>query len=282
MRSLAGNMDDTAALFISLIAAVPALYMLYAGQSLARRPDVRAGALSVLVALVNMAVALCFLIVDTFLRGLAPFLPLAVLASGVAMLAFGLSVYHWVERRRTAFAPDYSYGLLAAGIGTLLIVAALFIPILPSQLSPRSQKSLLTLASATATAEMLTTVPPSPTPSTTATATQLPTRTLPQPSITPSPTATPTRTHYHTRTPVPTPTASATCEALVNYNLNLRSAPSTSANILTVIPFGSRITVSGRKGDNAWWFVDYNDRWGWVSGEYITLENSCQDIPILE
>lgn len=282
MRSLAGNMEDTAVLFIGLIAAVPALYMLYAGLSLARRPDARAGALSVLVALANVAIALCSLIVDTFLQRLAPFLPLAVLASGIALLVFGVGLFQWVERRRSAFAPDYSYGLLAAGIGTLLITAALFIPILPSQLSPRSQESSLVLASATATTKMLATVVPSLTPAATVTATRLPTRTLPAPSPTPSPTATPTRTRYHTRTPVPTLTASVTCEALVNFNLNLRSAPSTGADILTVIPFGSRITVAGRNSDSAWWFVDYNGLWGWVSGEYITVESSCQNIPILE
>lgn len=282
MRSLAGNMDDTAALFIGLIAAVPALYMLYTGLSLVRSPDARAGALSTLVALVNVAIALCFLVVDTFLRPLAPFLPMAVGVSGFSLLVFGVAVFQWVERRLAAFAPDYSYGLLAAGIGTLLITAALFIPILPSQFSPRTGESSLALASATATAEMLATATPSSTPSATATATQLPTRTLPTPSPTPSPTATPTRTRYHTRTPVPTPPANVTCHALVNFNLNLRSAPSTSADILTVIPFGSRISVAGRNSDSAWWFVDYNGLWGWVSGEYITVESSCQDTPILE
>jgi len=280
-------MVKTDLLFIGVVVVIPALYMLYTGLSLARRSDARAGTLSSFIALVNSVIGVSLLVVDTFVRTLSPFFPLVAFASGLVLLVFGAVVFLLVERSRPAFRPEYSYGLLAIGTGALLMVAALFIPILPAQFAPPGQEPILqepilAAASATSTAGTPTLIPPTLAPSPTRTFTPPPTPTVATLSPTPPPTATPTRAHYSTRTPVPSATVGVACSALVNYNLNLRAAPNTDSAILAVIPFGSTVAVAGRSEDGGWWVVDYNGRWGWVSGEYITIESRCQDAPVVE
>jgi hypothetical protein len=117
------------------------------------------------------------------------------------------------------------------------------------------------------------------TPSPTFTAT--PTATA---SRTPRPTASPsaTRQRYLTRTPTLTPTLPNPCLAVMNYNVNLRTAPNLDAELVTTIPFETAVTVFGRSEDSQWWFVNYNGQAGWVKGEFIILSASCQDLPVRE
>ncbi len=281
-ESVADTMADTQLLFTGLIAITPLLYMLHTTLSLARAQDARAGTLSGLVALVSVVVALSLLVVDTFGRTLAPLLPLTVFITGLALFIFGAGILRWVERLRPGYRPEYSFGLLAAGIGALLMTAAVFVPLLPSQFVMSSQGPVLVGMTAMTATDRPAINSPSPTASATLTPTNRPTRTVSAISPTPLPTTTPTRTHYRTRTPAPRVDAGFRCDAIVDYNLNLRAAPGTGAAILTVIPYGSRVQVAGRNKDSNWWLVEYNDLWGWVSGEYITLESQCRDAPLLE
>lgn len=49
--------------------------------------------------------------------------------------------------------------------------------------------------------------------------------------------------------------------------LNLRDNPGTSGtNVLTVIPSGTRLTVTDEK--NGWYHVEYNGKSGWISADY--------------
>lgn len=51
--------------------------------------------------------------------------------------------------------------------------------------------------------------------------------------------------------------------------LNVRSSPSTSGGILTVLPRGSFVTLIAKTG--GWWQVEYaSGSYGYVSGDYIT------------
>ena len=57
--------------------------------------------------------------------------------------------------------------------------------------------------------------------------------------------------------------------ARANDALNLREGPSTSNSVLTVIPAGGSVTLTGgSEGD--WVTVDYNGLEGWVSSQYLT------------
>jgi hypothetical protein len=171
------------------------------------------------------------------------------------------------------FAAEQSYGLLSVGIGFLMVCAAFLIPILPGQFSAMGASVLL----------------PSPTPlavieTPSATITPHPTQTFPpSPTVLPSatPTPTPTRERFYTSTPLPTPTAAIYCGAIVEYNLNMRAGPRRDADVLLLIPYQSVIAVGGTNRERTWWFVNYNDLWGWVDGQYISLDTDCGQAPVL-
>lgn len=240
-----------------------------------RRSDAGAGWLAALLAAITALSTFAVLIVNTFVTPVQPD-PLAFLMLlGLIQIAVGLLLYRGVERRRATFSPGSSFGLLMAGVGVLGIVSVLFIPILPGQFRPLPQAS----------AEIATL-----TPTRRAAETPLPSRTsAPQISLTPSatttasPTATvtPTRERYNTRTPAPTPIIEPFCGAMVAYNLNLRAAPDRGAEALGLIPFDSVIPVGGQNAAGDWWFVLYEDIWGWVDGAYIRLDPDCRNAPVI-
>ncbi|MBL8134539.1 MAG: SH3 domain-containing protein [Anaerolineae bacterium] len=65
-----------------------------------------------------------------------------------------------------------------------------------------------------------------------------------------------------------------TCVVTVNFNLNLRTAPSVDAERLLTIPYTSVLAATERTDDN-WWHVTYEGIEGWVSGEYLTADAAC-------
>jgi murein DD-endopeptidase MepM/ murein hydrolase activator NlpD len=52
--------------------------------------------------------------------------------------------------------------------------------------------------------------------------------------------------------------------------VNLRSAPSTSAQILTVVPLGSVLSLTGDPTPDGWYPVSFGAYTGWASGAYLT------------
>lgn len=52
--------------------------------------------------------------------------------------------------------------------------------------------------------------------------------------------------------------------------LNIRSQPSTSAQILGQIPNGTEVTVTGQDGN--WYVIQYNGITGYVFGQYLSLQ----------
>ena len=69
---------------------------------------------------------------------------------------------------------------------------------------------------------------------------------------------------------------------MVNYNLNLRAEPSREGELMMTIPYESVIQVGGQNETGSWWFVNYNEGiWGWVDGEFVTLDPVCRNAPVI-
>lgn len=146
---------------------------------------------------------------------------------------------------------------------------------LDSVIFPEDVEELATIMSTPVT-RVPTATPAPPTFTPTATATPTLTRT---PRATNSPT--PTRQPFSTTTPTPTATLGAPCLALVNFNLNVRSLPdSDESEVVTVIPFGTTVTVFGRNEDRSWWFVQYEGEAGWIDGQYVTASVDCTNVAV--
>jgi len=60
-------------------------------------------------------------------------------------------------------------------------------------------------------------------------------------------------------------------------NLNLRSTPSTSGRVLTVIPKGTSVNIA-EDCDCTWIKVYYNGKIGYVSSNYLTKQTQKQSI----
>jgi peptidoglycan-N-acetylglucosamine deacetylase len=97
----------------------------------------------------------------------------------------------------------------------------------------------------------------------------------PSPSSTPTRTPTPAGTASPTRTPtVPSGSGIAVGDTLrVDFNLNLRSAASTTSTVLAVMHVGTQVTVVGGPqtgGGFTWWRVTSSYGTGWAAGDYMT------------
>jgi hypothetical protein len=53
------------------------------------------------------------------------------------------------------------------------------------------------------------------------------------------------------------------------HNLNLRSGGSTGSSVITVMPKGASVTITGAPV-NGWYPVSYNGKTGWASAKYFT------------
>ncbi|GAB4527494.1 MAG: hypothetical protein Kow0063_02850 [Anaerolineae bacterium] len=260
-------------LFITLVA--PVINLFSGAVRLARRTTRPLGWLNGLLALITALGGLFVLVSHTFFLAFSPVAVALLLGSGITQVVGGLLLVS-AERGREGFTAERSAGLLNSAIGFFTMVMAVFVPILPGQLfpSPRPvvQATVAVIESPTRT--------PEPVRSPTSTAARPVTRTAtPTPTATPS--ATPTREPYRTPTPSATPTVAFHCGAVVNYNLNLRAAPSLDAEVLLVIPYQTVVLVGGQNEAGTWWFVYHEDTWGWVDGQYISLDTDCGTAPVL-
>jgi uncharacterized protein YraI len=82
-------------------------------------------------------------------------------------------------------------------------------------------------------------------------------------------------------TPAPT-TDSGPVTISTRYNTNLRSSFSTSADILTRIPFNTELVPEGRTNDSNWLMVTFDDQTGWVYAPILFFASgSVETLPIL-
>ena len=84
-----------------------------------------------------------------------------------------------------------------------------------------------------------------------------------------------------TATPTMTPTTAIVCGARVDYNVNMRLLPEPDAEVLVVIPYETVVEISGQTEAGDWWFTRYEDQWGWLDGEFISLDTDCARAPVL-
>ncbi|HZQ37280.1 MAG TPA: SH3 domain-containing protein, partial [Dehalococcoidia bacterium] len=89
---------------------------------------------------------------------------------------------------------------------------------------------------------------------------------LPQATGSPASSATPA---VVSATPAPAATAN-TATVVPPDGLNLRSGPDTSYGVVTVLPGGATLTITGA-ANNQWYPVSVNGQNGWVDGAYISL-----------
>lgn len=82
--------------------------------------------------------------------------------------------------------------------------------------------------------------------------------------------------------PVPSNPTNTGFVGVTTGNLNFRSAPSTSAQVLTVIPRNTSVGIMGKDTTGAWWMVNYRGAVGWVSARYVFLQSTVvlSSIPV--
>lgn len=70
--------------------------------------------------------------------------------------------------------------------------------------------------------------------------------------------------------------------ATTNFNANLRTAPSANADVLSVIPFNTELTVTARTLTSNWLQVSFNNQTGWIStGTVFISQGNLANAPIL-
>ncbi|MBC6696205.1 SH3 domain-containing protein [Terrisporobacter mayombei] len=60
-------------------------------------------------------------------------------------------------------------------------------------------------------------------------------------------------------------------------NLNVRKGPSTSYSILGTLASGSKVEIVGTDSKTGWYKIKYKNDYGYVSNDYITIQNSSND-----
>ena len=114
------------------------------------------------------------------------------------------------------------------------------------------------------------TVPDTPTP----TPQVIITSTLP-PTLTPRPSATPEP---------PTPTVAVQpAEGQTTSQLNVRSAPSESGDLLGTVDIFAKVQIVGKDPTSGWWMIVYPESptgTGWVTAQYVQATNT-QDVPVI-
>ncbi len=75
-------------------------------------------------------------------------------------------------------------------------------------------------------------------------------------------------------------TAVQTCALTVQFNLNMRAEPNPEGAWIVTIPAYTSVISTGQNGDN-WWQVSYEDATGWVSGDYVSADRSCDALPVI-
>ena len=184
-----------------------------------------------------------------------------------------------------------SRGILGIYTGLLLMIASITVPLSAAYVADRAGLPAAPGISTAAQQSTQVAQAESPTPTRQISSTPMPSPTLsptPTETSTPRPTRTPsaTRFTYSTRTPTFTPTPVSPCVASVEYNLRLRSAPTTESETLLVIPFGTSVELYGKgipSGEGAnWWYAAYEGQQGWLDGQFMLVGSACDNLPLRE
>lgn len=194
---------------------------------------------------------------------------------GIASLIVASLVLVVLDRSNDQYEGMYSRGVLGAGMGAILLVAAIFIPIVPNTIIPIPSPTPIVAAvrntpvaiDVVVTGSSDTTIEMQPTSEPTITRTPLP-----------SPSPTRTRRAYIPPTTTPTPIAprvADNCGATINVNANVRSEPTTDGEVVAIVPAGRYVSVVARNTENTWWQIEFERQQGWVFGDLLSLDEVC-------
>jgi len=86
-----------------------------------------------------------------------------------------------------------------------------------------------------------------------------------------------------TLTPPPAQPTPAPIEGTTSSQVNVRLEPSTSSNVLGIIPANTKVKITGKDPAGNWWQILYpqgKDGKGWVTAQYVMTGNAAQ-IPVI-
>jgi hypothetical protein len=260
-----------AATFVMAGSASAILFVLYSSSRILSR---RSGTTVLHILFAFSTLSLIFMgLVRAHLASDTPNLNRIALAVAGALFVIGI-LATLVERRNHGQVS----GLVISATGVLLGLLILVTPLVVSQITTvREQRSSTVAATlqpvvwSAATTEQ---------PSTLDTANSLPQNANNPPrsfSLAPLP------TRYTPITPTVTPLAQAeqrsVCIGTVQNNLNLRTGAGAHYELLTTIPYTTRVEIYARNADGSWLVVGYGEQEGWVSAQYIVLDVGCDELP---
>ncbi len=95
----------------------------------------------------------------------------------------------------------------------------------------------------------------------------------------------PTLTAAPTQTPLPPPPQPtvAPVEGTASTQINVRSEPSTSGNVLGILPPNTKVQIVGKDPGGNWWQILYEqgtDGKGWVTAQYVTAAKEI-NVPVV-
>lgn len=82
--------------------------------------------------------------------------------------------------------------------------------------------------------------------------------------------------------PPPQPTV-APVGGTTSTQINVRAEPSTSSNVLGIIPANTNVEITGKDPGGNWWQINYTegmDGKGWVTAQYVTT-GSTPEVPVI-
>ncbi len=237
-----------------------------------------------------------------------PMVNIAAIGLGVIVAVLSI-ITILIERRNPGRKLSQRRGVLGIGLGVLLIVATFVVPT-ASKLQLPNRAAANTASSAAGSGNVnvaevaaANVVVNSPTPTLSKPIALVPTNTpdvvLLQMSATPTRFPSPMPTATNTPFVIATTTAgtvtiagtsqptgqspdaqTATCLVVTRLNVNLRSGADTTYDLLLTIPFSTTLDVSAKNKAGDWWFVSYQNKTGWVSGEFVNADANCAKLPV--
>ena len=96
-------------------------------------------------------------------------------------------------------------------------------------------------------------------------------------------TLTPVPTTTKTTLPAPLATAQAPEEGVTSSQINVRAEPSTSSNVLGMIPANTKVEITGKDPSEGWWQINYMqgvDGKGWVTAQYV-ITTIKPEVPVI-
>jgi hypothetical protein len=79
----------------------------------------------------------------------------------------------------------------------------------------------------------------------------------------------------------PTPVDSTARVTILPKNLNVRSGPNTSYDIIATLDTGTVLKVIGRTGNNEWYKVEFDGKTGWVLALYVEFSGDADKVPVV-